>query len=275
MRQLHWAVALLAGACAAQADVYYEEEVVHSGAGPDKRGARRTVYQVYIQGSKQRVSADIETSEQMARVLRSQGQSLQATTILRLDQGRLYDIDRTALTVRQAPLPAAKPAAAASPEQTPDREISFRTRSLPDTMRVAGILCHRVAVEMTARHFRPGTREVTRTNRYLYQAWMAGGFPGYEEITSFLRLQKARTSMAPLAFGGGGLGEGPEDPGRLEQELQTLEGFPMRSRLDVFTAAASGAEKQLLRLSRKVLRISHEALPDSLFQPSAELTRLR
>ena len=274
MRQVHWAVALLAGALAAQGDVCYEEEVVHSGVGPEKRGARRTLYQVCIQGSKQRVSADIETSERMARVLAGQGKSLRSTAILRLDQGRLYDIDRTALTVRQAPLPAAKPSAAASPEQTPDREISFRTRDLPDTMRIAGILCHRVAVEMTARHFRSGTREVTRRNRYLYQAWMAKGFPGYDEITSFLRLQKARTSLGPLAFGGG-LGEDLEDPGRLEQKLDRLEGFPMRSRLDVFTAAGSGPETQLLRLSRKVLRLSHEALPDSLFQPSAQLTRLR
>ena len=273
MRQVHWAVALLAGACAAQADVCYEEEVVHSGVGPGKSGARRTVYQVCIQGSKQRVSADIETSERMAKVLVSQGKSLRSTTILRLDQGRLYDIDRTALTVRQEPLPAAKPSAAGAAEDTPDREISFRTRSLPDSTEIAGILCRRVAVEMTARHFRPGTREVTRRNRYLYQAWMAEGFPGYEEIASFLRLQESRTSLAPLAFGGG-LGEGLEDPG-LEQELEALEGFPMSSRLDVFTAAGSGAEKQLLRLSRKVLRLSHEALPDSLFQPSAQLTRLR
>ena len=273
MRQLHLAVALLAGALAAQADIFYEEEVVHTGAGPGQSGARRTVYQVYIQGPKQRVSADIETSERMARVLVSQGKSLRSTTILRLDQGRMYDIDRTALTVRQASLPAARPAAA-SPREDPNRDISFRTRALPDSMEIAGILCGRVAVEMTARHFRPGTRQVRRTNRYLYQAWMAAGFPGYEEITSFQRLQKARTSLAPLAFGGG-LGEGLEDPGRLEQELEALEGFPMSSRLDVFTAAGSGAEKQLLRLSRKVLRLSQEALPDSLFRPSAQLTRLR
>ena len=275
MRRLHWAVAFLAGACAAQADVYYEEEVVHSGSGPDGRGARRTLYKIYIKGSRQRVSTDIETSERMARVLRSQGQSLHATTILHLDQGRLYDIDRTALTWRQEPLPAPKPAAAAAPADGPGREISFRTRTLPDTMRIAGILCTRMAAEMTARHFRSGTREVTRTNRYLYQAWMADGFPGHDEITSFLRLQRSRTSLPPLAFGGSGLGDALEDPGRLEHELEGLKGFPMRSRLDVFTASGSGSETQLMRLSRKVLRLVHGPLPDSLFHPSAQLERLR
>ncbi len=274
MRQLHWAVALLAGVCAAQADVYYEEEVVHPGVGPAKRGARRTLYKVYIQGSRQRVSADIETSEQMAKVLLNQGKSLRTTTILHLDQGRLYDIDRTALTWRQAALPAPKPAAAAPPED-PEREIAFRTRALPDTRKIAGILCRRVAAEMTARHFRTGTREVARTNRYLYQAWMAEGFPGYDEIQAFLQMQKARTSLPPLALGGSGLGDTLESPERLEDELESLEGFPMSSRLEVFTATGSSAEKQILRLSRRILQLAHEPLPDSLFQPSAQLKRLR
>ena len=274
MRQLHWVVALLAGACAAQADVYYEEEVVHPGVGPAKRGSRRTLYKVHIQGSRQRVSADIETSARMAKVLMSQGKSLRTTTILHLDQGRLYDIDRTALTWRLAPLPAAKPAVAA-PKEAPGREIAFRTRALPDTTRIAGILCRRMAAEMTARHFRTGTREVVRTNRYLYQAWMAEGFPGYDEIKAFLQLQKARTSLPPLALGGGGPGDALEDPGRLEQELGTLKGFPLGSRLEVFTATGSSPEKQILRLSRRILRLAHEPLPDSLFQPSAQLKRLR
>ena len=272
MRQVHWAVALLAGALAVQADVYYEEEVVHSGVGSSKRGARSTLYKVYIKGSRQRVSTDIETSERMARVLVKQGKSLRATTILHLDQGRLYDIDRTALTVRQEPLPAAKPAAGAASKEASDREITFRTHDLPDTMRIAGIFCRRVAAEITARHFRSGTKEVARTNRYLYQAWIADGFPGYDEITSFLRLQKTRTSLPPLALGGGP-GETLNDPGL--EELEKLEGFPMHSRLEVFTATGSGSERKLMRLSRKVLRLVHEPLPDSLFQPSAQLTKLR
>ena len=273
MRQLHWVVALLAGACAAQADVYYEEEVVHPGVGPGKRGASRTLHKVYIKGSRQRVSTDIETSKRMAKVLLSQGQSLRTTTILRLDQGRLYDIDRAALTWRQNPLPPVKPAAA--PKEAPDREISFRTRALPDTTRIDGIFCRRMAAEMTARHFRPGTREVARTNRYLYQAWMAEGFPGYDEINAFLRLQKERTSIPPVGLGGSGLGDAQEDPGRLEHELGALKGFAMRSRLEVFTAVGGGAQKRVLRLSRKILRLEEKPLPDSLFVPPAQLKRLR
>ena len=272
MRQLHWVVAFLVGAGAAQADVYYEEEVVHSGVGPDKRGARKTLYKVWIKKSWQRVSADIETSKKMAKVLRSQGRSLRETTILLLDQGRLYDIDRTALTFRQDRLPAAKPAAAA--KDSPDREISFRTRDLKEKKKIAGILCRRVAAEMTARHFRSGTREVARTNRYLYQAWMAEGFPGYDEIDAFLRLQKPRTSIPPVALGGG-LGDAPDDPGRLERELGNLKGFPMTSRLEVFTASGEGPEKRIMRLSRKILRMEHKTLADTLFVPSAQLKRLR
>ena len=273
MRHLYWAVAFLAGACAAQADVYYEEEVVHSGVGPDKRGARSTLYKVWIKGSRQRVSADIETSEKMAKVLRSQGRSLRETTILLLDQGRLYDIDRVALTFRQDRLPAAKPAAAA--KESPDREISFRTRDLKETKKIAGIRCRRVAAEMTARHFASGSREVKRTNRYLYQAWMADGFPGHAEIDAFLRMQKQKTSIPPVALGGGGLGDALEDPGRLERELGNLKGFPMTSRLEVFTASGGGSEKRILRLSRKILRMEHKTLSDTLFLPSAQLKRLR
>ena len=278
---------LLAAQGGAFADVSYVEEVVNSGIGSKKRGARRTVYEVYIKGARQRVSTDIETSKEMTRVLQNQGATLQGTKILRLDQNRLYDIDRATGTYRQQPLPAAKSAApasagrpAASPKApagaSPDREITVRTRVLPDTMRVAGVLCHRVAAEMKATHYKPGTQTVQRVNRYLYQAWMADGFAGYDDIVAFREMQKDRTSLAPLIRGGlEQLADVVEDPERLETELAKLSGFPMQSELKIFTKVGSKKERQLLRLSRRVLRLSHQSLPDSLFRPSRDLKSLR
>lgn len=269
------------------ADVSYVEEVVNSGVGSKKRGARRTVHEVYIKGARQRVSTDIETSKEMIRVLQNQGATLQGTKILLLDQNRLYEIDRATRTYRQQPLPAAKPAArpgagkpaaptTSSASASPDREITVRTRVLPDTMRIAGVLCHRVAAEMTARHYKPGTRTVERVNRYLYQAWMADGFAGYDDIVAFREMQEARTSLAPLIRGGlEQLADVVEDPERLEIELAKLSGFPMQSELKIFTKVGSAKERQLLRLSRRVLRLSHQSLPDSLFRPSRDLKSVR
>lgn len=263
-------------AVAAAADVTYQEEVVNSGVGPSRRGARRTVQEVAIKGTRQRVVTDIETSKEMTRVLQQQGKALQGTTILRLDQGRLYDIDRSTKTYRQQSLPTAKPASApvAAPPDTA-REIVFRTQALPETKAVAGVPCRRVAAEMTARHFRPGTKEVVRTNRYLYQAWMADDFPGYAEIDTFLRLQQQQTSLPPLVRGGlEQLGEGLEDPDRLERELAALRGFAFQSELTVTTAVGSQSPRQVFKLSRKILRISHQPIADDLFQPSEDLKQV-
>lgn len=281
-------VLILVMAGATLADVSYTEEVVNSGVGSKKRGARRTVHEIHIKGGQQCVSTDIETSKAMAGILRKQGVTLRGTKILRLDQGRLYEIDRDKETYRREALPAvpASPGAgkrAAPKIQTqtqvqtqvpshPNREISVRTKALKDTLRVAGVLCHRVAVEMTARHFKPGTKTVQRVHRYLYQAWMADGFPGYKDITAFRKKQEQTTSLAPLIRGGlEQLADSIEDPERLQSELALLQGFPMQSELKVYSKVGKGRERQLLRLSRKVLSLSQKPLSDALFRPSRKL----
>ncbi len=116
MNRLNYKIAslLLAAQVAAFADVSYVEEVVNSGVGSKKRGARRTILQVHIKGALQRVSTDIETSKEMTRVLQYQGATLQGTKILLLDQNRLYDINRSTGTYRQQTLPATKRVAPAS-----------------------------------------------------------------------------------------------------------------------------------------------------------------
>ena len=63
-------VLILVMAGATLADVSYTEEVVNSGVGSKKRGARRTVHEIHIKGGQQCVSTDIETSKAMAGILR-------------------------------------------------------------------------------------------------------------------------------------------------------------------------------------------------------------
>ncbi len=284
MHRLTWL--LLATSVVAGGDVTYVQEVVNSGVGSQKRGARRTVHEIQIKGVRQRVSTDIEAPKDVARTLQKQGVILQGTKILLLDQGRLYDIDREASTYRQQTLPAptpkpapATPGAApggaakpAAPVEPKDREITVRTKVLADTTSIAGILCHRVAAEMTARHFKPGTTTVERINRFLYQAWMADGFPAYAELLAFRRRQEQQTSLAPLVGGGlDQLADAVEDPERLATELAALQGFPMQSELKVFVTVGKAKERELLSLSSRVLRLSQDSLPESLFQPSREL----
>lgn len=282
IRRLAWL--LLTTCAAAAADVSYVEEVVNSGVGSKKRGARKTVYEIHIKGARQRVTTDIEASKEVLNTLQKQGAVLQGTKILLLDQNRLYDIDRQTATYRQQKLPALAPApkpaapnaagkpAAPTVQSDPNREIAVRTKVMTDTTRVAGVLCHRVAAEMTARHFKPGTKKVERVNRYLYQAWMAEAFPGYDELVAFRRRQAAQTALAPLIRGGlDQLGGIVDDPERLESELAVLRGFPMQSELKVYTTVGKKKERELLRLSRRVVSLSHESLNDTLFRPSRDL----
>lgn len=282
IRRVMWL--LLATSVIAGADVFYVEEVVNSGVGAQKRGARRTVHEIHIKGARQRVSTDIEASKDVINTLQKQGAVLQGTKILLLDKGQLYDIDRATATYRQQKLPAAPPkpavgtpAGTAKPtalaaKADPNREITVRTKALPDTTRIVGVLCRRVAVEMTAQHFKPGTKTVQRVNRYLYQAWMADGFPGYDELVAFRRRQEQQTALAPLIRGGlEQLTDLIEDPGLLEEELAVLKGFPMQSELKVYSTVGNAKEQELLRLSRRVLNLSHASLPDTLFRPAQGL----
>jgi len=283
---------LLVATCmcsAAAADVYLEEELTHSGIGPRKTGARKTVRRIYVKGSRQRVESRIEASRAVERQLRAQGMRLEESTILQLDSVRVYAIDPVQSVYTRGPLPAPKPTFRApqgvpanGPPEAPapagpdtagaGREIHFRSRVLPDTLRLHGILCRRVAAELRARHYQPGTRTVARENRYLYQAWMAADFPGYEEIRRFRELQRRKTSYPSLL--GGGLDQvrdAMDEGDRLSTEIEALEGFPLQSELRVSVKTATGAERPIFTLSRRIRSMSHLPLPDSLFAVTAAL----
>jgi len=277
---------LLILSAVASADVHYVEEIANSGIGPKKVGARKTTHRVFIKGPRQRVEHEIEADGAVRRSLRRRGQELSGNRILQLDSASLYEMEGSASAYTRQPLPAPKavpggyppgqpanmaprpkPVTPGQSDADPNREISFRSRTLPDTLRIHGILCHRTASQMRARHFEPGTRKVRRENRYLYQAWEATGFPGYDEIEEFGRLQEEETSQPPLVRGTlDQIGDTVDDYDRFEQEMGEPRGFPMRSRLQVFVKASTGEERRIFTLSRSITAFSHEALADSLFE---------
>ncbi len=256
-------------------DVFYEEEVVNSGMGSKKVGARKTVNRIYIKGQRQRVHSEIKANKKDRKKLRKQGTPLEESTILQLDRANVFEIDHAQQTYLQQRLPpAAGKRVAGQKRNDQSPEVSFRTKIMPDTSRIEGILCRRVAAELKARHFKPGTKELRRENRYLYQAWMATDFPGSGEIEDFLERHRKKTSY-PSPMGGGldQLAKSVDDYDKLEEELSALKGFPMQSELKVFTKKAGGKQKQLLKLSRKVNSLSYSPLPDSLFELSKGLRR--
>ena len=267
--------ALLASAAIAGADVYFEEEVVNRGFGRDKTGARKTTNKIYIKGKSQRVEQQIETDAKMAKALRRQGQSLSTSTILRLDQAQVYEIDLTAQTfVQQKAPPARKAAAKPAAPGEPQRALAVKVPG--DTERIAGISCRRVVAQMRARYLDPKTQKLRRENRYTYDACIAKNFPGFREISAFMDLQKASTSYPSVV--GGGL-EGLEDHEALSDELENakeLRGFALRSTLTA-SVKLPGKEKasQVFRLDRKIKTMVHAPLPDSLFHVSKALTRLK
>ena len=266
--------ALLVGAATAGADVYFEEEVVNRGFGKNKTGARKTTNKIYIKGKSQRVEQQIEADAKTAKALRRQGQSLNTSTILRLDQAQVYEIDLTAQTFVQQKAPPARKAAAKTASGGP--QMAFAVKVPGGTERIAGISCRRVVAQMRARYLDPKTQELRRENRYTYDACIAKKFPGFKEISAFMNLQEASTSYPSLI--GGGL-EGLEDHQALNDELENaeeLKGFALRSTL---TVAVKRPEKekasQVFRLERKIKAMAHSPLPDSLFQVSKALTRLK
>ena len=268
--------ALLVSAVSTGADVYFEEEVVNRGFGRDKTGARKTTNKIYIKGKSQRVEQLIEADAKMAKALRQQGQSLNTSTILRLGQAQVYEIDLTAQTFVQQKAPPARKAAAKPETAAGEPQRALAVKVLGDTEHIAGISCQRVVAQMRARYIDPKTQKLRRENRYTYDACIAKDFPGYREITAFVELQDASTSYPSLI--GGGL-EGLEDHEALSDELENaeeLKGFALRSTL---TAAVKlpGKEKprQVFRLDRKIKTMAHASLPDSLFHVSKSLTRLK
>lgn len=270
---------VLAGIGASHADVHFVEEIVNRGFGPQRIGARRTTNEVYIKGARQKVKSTISTSEQTARQLRDQGRSLQTTTILRLDNQNVYEVDLESQTYVQRPVPpAAKPAAkkAAEPAST-DPRIRFTVTETGDTTRIAGVLSRRVIARMQARYMDPETGAVRRENRYTYDAWLAADFPGYKEIKAFQQLQEESTSYPPLISGGiQQLQEVVQDSDELEAHLQALEGFPMRSTIRV-TVMRPGqeAETEVFRLDRQITKVQHHPLDDTVFQVSDGLSQIK
>ena len=267
--------ALLVGAATAGADVYFEEEVVNRGFGKNKTGARKTTNKIYIKGKSQRVEQLIEADAKTAKALRRQGQSLNTSTILRLDQAQVYEIDLTAQTFVQQKAPPARKAAA-KPQAGGGPQRAFAVKVPGDTERIAGISCRRVVAQMRVRYLDPKTQDLRRENRYTYDACIAKKFPGFREITAFMNLQETSTSYPSVI--GGGL-EGLEDHEALSGELENadeLKGFALRSTL---TAAVKLPNKkkpsQVFRLDRKIKTMAHSSLPDSLFQVSKALTRLK
>ena len=267
---------LLVSAAGVGADVYFEEEVVNRGFGKDKTGAHKTTHKIYIKGKSQRVEQQIETDAKTAKALRQQGKSLNTSTILRLDQAQVYEIDLTAQTFVQQKTPPAHKAVAKPPATPGGPQTALRVKVTGDTARIAGIPCRRVIAQMRTRYFDSKTQKLRRENRYTYDACIAKEFPGFQEITAFMELQNASTSYPPLISGGL---EGLEDHESLSDELENaeeLKGFALRSTL---TAAVKlpGKEKpsQVFRLDREIKTMAYAPLPDSLFYVSKALTRLK
>ncbi|MBI2503884.1 MAG: hypothetical protein HYW07_11705 [Candidatus Latescibacteria bacterium] len=261
----------------AAADIHYTEEISNSGLGPKKVGARKTTNDVYIKGEKQKVRSQIEASRELAQALEKEGKPLNSSTILRLDAAAVFKVDHLRQTYAQESLPAPAPApkpAAAGPNAP---EIQFQIKALPDTNRIEGVLCRRVAAEMRARYYQPGTKTLRKENRYLYQAWVARGFPGYQEIERFQRLQTQKTSFPPLISGDLEQLRGMvEDYDQLAQQAaaEELEGLVMESVLKVFVNTGKG-ENQIFQLGRKIRNLSYSALPDSVFEVPKDLNQLK
>lgn len=261
----------------AGADIHYTEEISNSGLGPKKVGARKTTNNIYIKGERQKIRSQIETSKELAQALEKEGKPLNSSTILRLDAAKLYKVDHLRQTYAQEALPPPAPAAA-KPAAGPNApEIQFQVKALPDTNRLEGILCRRVAAEMRARYYQPGTKTLRKENRYLYQAWIARDFPGYQEIERFQRLQAQKTSLPPLISGDLEQLKGiVEDYDQLAEKTaaKELEGLVMESVLKVSVNTGKG-EEQIFQLGRKIRNLSYSALPDSVFEVPKDLNQIK
>ena len=270
---VHTILVALCLAGLARADVFYEEEVVNGGIGPQKTGARKTVKQIYLKGKKQKVHSQIEADKATAASLQKQGQRLDGSTILRLDGKTVYEIDNFRRVFTQEPLPAAKPVAQKAASTGP--KPIFRVRELPDTTRILGILCQKVAADMRVRYYEPGTDKLKKENRYLYQAYMARDFPGLAEIEQFKKIQASQTSYPSLIEGGLEQLQGlVDDYDQLAEQMKVLQGFPMQSDLKGYVQTPGNEARQIFQLSRKVRKFSYSPLADSEFQLAKDLTKI-
>ena len=267
---------LLILTCAAAADLHYVEEIANSGAV--KKSKYTTVNEVYIKGKRQKVRTAIKADKKTAKALEKRGQILDASTILRLDSRKLYSVNHVTKTFTSKTLPEPKPAAKAStlpapPSAPPD--IKFRVKELEERKKINGIVCRGVAVEMRARYTQPGSKAVRKENRYLYQAWMATGFPGNEEIEAFDRALSQTSSQAPITGGGlQQLRDVVENYDELAEKVGALTGFPMQSQIKVFSKSGSGKEKQIFQITRKVKSLSSSTIPSSEFRVAKGFKRV-
>ena len=267
---------LFVSATAVGADVYFVEEVVNPGFGTKKTGARKTTNKVHIKGRSQMVEKRIEANKKTVRALKKQGQSLNTSTILRLDQAQIYEIDLAARTFVQQKAPPARKAAAKKVAKKGAPKVDFAVKVPGDTSRVAGIHCRRVVAQLRAKYYDAEGKKLKRENRYTFDACIATSFPGYREIASFKTLQDTTTSYPPLT--GGGL-EGLDDYQALSEQItgsKELAGFALRSTLTA-TVKKAGKKRarEVFRLERQVKAMAYTPLPDSLFRVSKSLKRLK
>ena len=258
------------------ADVSYVEEVTSIAKG--QKGSQKTVNRVYIKGRNQKVRSSIEADKKMAQVLEKQGQALESSTILRLGEANVYKIDHVSQTFVEDKLPAAKAVATGKGvnEDAGGPEIQFRVKEMSDTKHIEGILCQRVAADMVARYYDPATKKLKKTNRYLYQAWVARDFPGYEEIRGFQAQQARQTSYPSLISGSLEQLRGRvEDFEDLGEKIEVLEGFPMQSVLKVYVGRAGKEEKQIFQLTRTINSLSRAPLSPAEFHTAKGFQKIK
>ena len=266
----------------AQADVYFEEELINPGFGKNKTGARTTRHAVYIKGKMQKVDSRILVDRKMERTLKRQGHPLRSGTLLNLAKAEVFEMNFDDQTVVRSRIPARDRGAAkkaSKQRKTAQPKIAFAFKTTGDSSTVAGIACKRVIAQMRAL-YNAGTKS-QRENRYTYDACIADAFAGWNELSAFQTLQDTSTSYPNVIGDGlGPLRNQAQDIDRLENEIQDmnaeLNGFALRSTL---TASVRQARKsrwsEVFRLERRVKSLRHAPLPDSIFTVPKTLTRIK
>ncbi len=266
----------------AQADVYFEEELVNPGFGKGKAGARTTVHSVYIKGKTQKVDAQLIVDKKTAKALKNQGQPLRSSTILNLGKAEVVEINLDAQTFVRASVPALKLGAAKTARPTaaaPAPKVAFAFKVPGDSSVVAAIPCRRVVAQMRALYDAGKTSQ--RENRYTYDACVSEKFPGWSELRAFQALQDSTTSYPALIAGTmQQFSDKVQELDRLQDELRAMEaelnGFALRSTLTA-SAQQAGSKKwtEVFRLERQIKTLRHAPLPDSLFAVPKTLTQVK
>lgn len=266
----------------AQADLYFEEELVNPGFGKNKTGARTTRHAVYIKGKMQKVDSRILVDRKMERTLKSQGHPLRSGTLLNLAKAEVFEMNFDDQTVVRSRIPARDRGAAkkaSKQRKAAQPKIAFAFKTTGDSSTVAGIACKRVIAQMRAL-YNAGTKS-QRENRYTYDACIADAFAGWSELSAFQTLQDTSTSY-PNVIGDGldPLRNQAQDINRLENEIQDmnaeLDGFALRSTLTASVRQArNGKWSEVFRLERRVKSLRHAPLPDSIFTVPKTLTRVK